>query len=61
MIEQVFSMTTFWNRDGRHGGTLRVVKLWLSMFGMTLIADRSSAKTIIITSFILNLFLSISY
>jgi hypothetical protein len=61
MTEQVFSMTTFWTWDGRHGGTLRIVKLWLSMFGMTLIADKTSAKTIIITSFILNLFLSISY
>jgi len=61
MTEQVFSMITFWTWGSRHGGTLRVVKLWLSMFGMTPIADKTSAKTIIITSFILNLFLCISY
>jgi hypothetical protein len=48
MIEQVFSKTIFWTWDGRHGGTLRVVKLWLSMFGMTLIADKTSAKQVLL-------------
>jgi hypothetical protein len=57
MIEQVFSMTTFWTWDGRDDGKLRVVKLWLSMFGMTLIPDKTSAKTIIITSFTLKFIL----
>jgi hypothetical protein len=51
MLEQVFTMTTFWTWDGRHGGTLRVVKLWLSMFGMTLKADKTSAKTLLLVLF----------
>jgi len=39
-VEQVFSTTTFWTWDSRLGSKLKVVRLWLSLLGMTPIADK---------------------
>jgi hypothetical protein len=39
MMEQVFNMTTSWTWDIRCGDKLRLVRLRLSMLGMTPIAD----------------------
>jgi len=40
MVEQVFSTATFWTWDSRFGGKLKVMRLWLSLSGMTPIADK---------------------
>ena len=40
--EQVFSTTTFWTWDDRRGGKFRVVRLCLSMLGITSVAEKTS-------------------
>jgi len=42
-LEQVFSAT--W--DSRHGGTLRVVGLWLGMLWTTAVGDNTNGVTMI--------------
>ena len=40
-MAQVFSVTTCWAWDSRHGGKLRLVRLWLSILGMHPVADKT--------------------
>ena len=43
-------MTTYWTWDSRRASKLRAAGLWLSTYGMTPAADRTSGKTAILFS-----------
>jgi hypothetical protein len=44
----VFSTAATWTGDSRRDGQLRVVRLWLSMLGMTRVADKSNGITLLL-------------
>jgi hypothetical protein len=45
---QVFSVITLWTWDNKHGIKVGVVRFWLSMLRMTLMADTISGITVIL-------------
>jgi len=47
-MEQVFSTATFWTWDIRRGGKLRVVRLWLSMLGITPVEEKTSGIALLL-------------
>jgi hypothetical protein len=47
-MEQVFSTTAFMTLDSRHDGKLRAVTLWLSIRGITPVADKTCGITVIL-------------
>ena len=56
-MEQVFSTATFWTWDSKRGRKLRGVRLWLSMLGITPVAEKTSGIAVLLLLLLLLLLL----